>query len=406
MRVLLASWAWPSHYFPLVPLGWAARAAGHEVVVASQAALIPTITDSGLPAVEVGKNLDFRALMYKPMRGVTAASSSREFWRELVATKATEAISTFITLAETMLNDLLAFVHDWRPHLIVHDTTTYAAPMVAAMLGIPAVRHTWGPDLMCRFPRLDELLSPMLERHGLTAAALAAATTLDPCPPSMQVESRLHRTWMRYIPYNGPARVPGWSWRDGGRKPRVCVTCGTTSGKLGGEGQSLPARITQALEGVKADVLLAISPEDKAALAPLPGHIRAEVMLPLHVVLPQCDLLIQRGGGATTMTALAYGVPQLVVPFLPDHAFNSRQFAKTGAGIALLDGDATNESLRAAIRDLLTKQSYRANAAKVQAEMAAQPSVEEAVGALEQYVHPASHRASRRRRAVTEKVDG
>jgi UDP:flavonoid glycosyltransferase YjiC (YdhE family) len=383
VRALFASWAWPSHYFPLVPFGWAMRSAGHETVVASQPALVPAIVGSGLPAVAVGTDLDFEALMRGPMDGVPPADASRAYWREMAARKAVEAVDTFVFLADNMHDDLLAFARHWKPDVIVHDTTTFAAPMVAAQIGVPAVRHTWGPDLMARFAGLDDLLAPMLDRHGLTPADLTAATTVDPCPPSMQIESPLPRSPMRYTPYNGPARVPDWTWREPRRPLRICVTCGTTSGKLGGEERPLPARVVEALgdvlAGGDAEVLLAVSPREQAQLGPLPDGVRVHPMLPLHVVLPDCDLLVQRGGGATTMTALTYAVPQLVVPSLPDHAFNARQFACTGAGRMLLDGELTDDALRAAVGDLLADATYAKQAAAVRDEMAAQPATDTVV---------------------------
>src|SRR3954447_12209191 len=63
MRVLFTSWAWRSHYFPSVPLGWAFAAAGHEVRMVSQPSLESTIVESGLPAVTVGSDPDLQATL-------------------------------------------------------------------------------------------------------------------------------------------------------------------------------------------------------------------------------------------------------------------------------------------------------------------------------------------------------
>ena len=62
MRVLFTTWAWPSHYFPMVPLAWALRAAGHEVRMTSQPELLPAMLASGLPATAVGTDLDVAAI--------------------------------------------------------------------------------------------------------------------------------------------------------------------------------------------------------------------------------------------------------------------------------------------------------------------------------------------------------
>src|SRR5256885_12296874 len=58
MKVLFTTWAWPSHFFPMVPLAWALRSAGHEVRIASGPELERTIRDAGLPAVAVGGPVD------------------------------------------------------------------------------------------------------------------------------------------------------------------------------------------------------------------------------------------------------------------------------------------------------------------------------------------------------------
>src|SRR5688500_2073889 len=72
MRVLFTTWAWPSHYFPLVPLAWALRSAGHEVLMTSQPDLLPPMRASGLPAVAVGRCVDAAAAHRKARRQATA----------------------------------------------------------------------------------------------------------------------------------------------------------------------------------------------------------------------------------------------------------------------------------------------------------------------------------------------
>jgi hypothetical protein len=49
MKVLIVTFPAPSHYFPLVPMGWALRASGHDVRVACPASFAGVVTASGLP---------------------------------------------------------------------------------------------------------------------------------------------------------------------------------------------------------------------------------------------------------------------------------------------------------------------------------------------------------------------
>jgi hypothetical protein len=63
MRVLFTTWAWRSHLHAVTPFAWACRAAGHEVLVASQPGLVDEIVRTGLPAVGVGRDIDAMGLV-------------------------------------------------------------------------------------------------------------------------------------------------------------------------------------------------------------------------------------------------------------------------------------------------------------------------------------------------------
>lgn len=47
MRLLFTTAPLRGHLFPLVPLAWAARAAGHEVLVATTEAFAPVVLGAG-----------------------------------------------------------------------------------------------------------------------------------------------------------------------------------------------------------------------------------------------------------------------------------------------------------------------------------------------------------------------
>ncbi|MEU3908904.1 hypothetical protein AB0F20_34740, partial [Streptomyces goshikiensis] len=64
MRILFTTWAAPSHLFPLVPLAWAARVAGHEVLlaVADAAAELSKATGREISYLPVSTE-DYRAVL-------------------------------------------------------------------------------------------------------------------------------------------------------------------------------------------------------------------------------------------------------------------------------------------------------------------------------------------------------
>src|SRR5437763_3553500 len=145
MRMLLCTWAWPTHYLPMVPLAWAARAAGHDVRVASQPALADTIARSGLTGTLVGRDVDIT----EPFRREIFSVLDRD-WNlitpEDIQRMGERATGMFMAVADAMVDDLVAFAQAWRPDVIVYDPLTYAGPIAGPVTGLPAGGHLCGPD--------------------------------------------------------------------------------------------------------------------------------------------------------------------------------------------------------------------------------------------------------------------
>ncbi|MGW0520090.1 nucleotide disphospho-sugar-binding domain-containing protein [Crossiella sp. NPDC003009] len=393
MRVLFTTWAWPSHYYPLVPLAWACRTAGHDVRVISQPELAPVIARSGLPAVAIGRDLPL--LSTESMRGFARLLSipgiSLE-WEDL-RQHGPATVALYVEMAEAMTDDVIAFARRWRPELIVYDPTTYAGPLAAAALGVPAVRSLWGID----YPALSSEFEPaalagLLARLGLSEVDTLGRATVDPCPPSLQLDRTGVTLRMRHLPYNGPGAAPRWLLAPP-RRPRICVTWGTSTTRIcGAELFGVPT-VLDALAGLDAEVVVTVSGPERELLAAGPG-VRVVADLPLHLVLDSCDLIIAQGGGGTLMAAAGAGVPQLLLPRLTDQLYNSRRLAAAGCGVALVNGPGTGE-IRQAAETVLADPGYRLAAAGLRAEMRAQPSAREVVRELERLTTAGSGRTPR-----------
>jgi len=393
MRVLVTTWAWPSHYRPLVPMVWAMQAAGHEVQVASQPRLSTVITDSGAVAVPVGPDLDHDEVRARSMRGleltavpqVPAVGEEMAGWQSDRRAKVAQVFSVFTAYSDAMLDDLLSYARWWRPDLVVFDPTTYAGPLVAAALGIPAVRHTHGVDVQYQARDIvPGLVAPLAARIGVGDVDLIGASTVDPCPPSMQIESPLRREFVRYVPYNGPAVQP--TWLQPPVAPRVALTWGTSTSRLTGAGSFLPARILEWTRDLGLETVVCVTEADAATIRERIGTGREDVRiaenLPLHMVLPGCSAIVHQGGNGTLLTAAHFGVPQLVLPQLPDQTFHCRQLMKTGAGRMLLAAEASAETVPAELSKVLQGAEYADAAARLLAEMRAQPAPGEVVDRL------------------------
>ncbi len=378
MRILFCTWAWRSHLFPMVPLAWACRAAGHEVRVASQPGLTPVIRQAGLDAVPVGHDVDVPKFVREYVLRPGGQPAARRHGRP-------RALDMLVELADSMVDDLAGQAKRWRPDVLVHELTTWAGPLAAAAIGVPAVRVLYGVDLLERAADfLPDAISPLADRLGLSEVDVRGALTVDPCPPRLQVPTGYRPQPIRYVPYNGPGTVPDPSPPKGTR-PRICVTWGTTMAKLE-PGRMLAGRMAKAVEGLDAEIVVAVAEEHTELLAGLPGDVRVLTGVPLDLVLPSCDLVLHHGGAGTTLTAMTHGVPQLVIPQLPDHALHGRQLAATGAGRVIAKEEADPEAVREAAAGLLADTGHRDSAAALAAESRLRPPPADVVGVLEKLV--------------------
>jgi UDP:flavonoid glycosyltransferase YjiC (YdhE family) len=410
MRVLFATWAWPSHFFPLVPLAWALRAAGHEVTMASQPELLPTMRAAGLPAVVVGRDVDVagphrRAMAHlrarTPTPALTPASGElvpdrkafAAVGRAVRATRpggADRGLSLFGAVADAMVDDLLEFITWWRPDLVVFDPLTYAAPMAAQLAGVPAVRHLFGPDIMY-FAANNETrrLRPLLDRYRLDTLDLHGVATVDPCPPSLQyaaVAAPGNRLPMRYVPSSGLSHLPTWACRPPARR-RICLTWGTSAIRLIGDDAFIsPALVRACARAARqrgADLIVAITATQRALLGDLPDGVTVTESVPLEALLSHSDALVHQGGAGTMLTGLLSGQPQVIVTQMADQAANAALLVRTGAGLTLTAGSASEADAYAAVRAVLDQPGYRTAATGLAEEIRRMPAPARTVAALE-----------------------
>ncbi|WP_433342989.1 nucleotide disphospho-sugar-binding domain-containing protein [Micromonospora sp. CA-111912] len=390
MRFLFTTFAWPSHYYPMVPLGWALRAAGHEVRVASTPSLVDAIITTGLPAVAVGKDIDIAGRardgkLHDHERWPSDPAKLSGVQQNLVR----QMGHTMVEVADAMTDDLVKFARSWQPDLIVHESITFAAPVAAEVLGIPTVAHTVGmpfaPGMTVRkdAPPPSPAYVRLYEKFGVAPRA-APSAWIDPCPPSMRVpgETSAPRLSVQYVPYNAPGAMPEWLIEPPTR-PRVCITWGTSTVRMIGD--AVTGLLSQAIEAVSSlgvDVVLTVSAATRAALGAVPDGVRVAESLPLHVLLPNCRAIVHPGGVGTALTAGIYGVPQLVVTQFSDQLTIGDVIAASGAGHHLLHTETTVERIKSHVVELLDDQECRKAARRLQQEIASQPAPAELVPKL------------------------
>ncbi|MET9297295.1 nucleotide disphospho-sugar-binding domain-containing protein, partial [Streptomyces sp. NPDC003077] len=389
MRVLFVASGWPTHYMAMVPLAWALRAAGHDVRVAAQPSMHPVIVRSGMPAVGVGPDVDFASIRRRTLPHERQGTDRPRTAEELRAAAERDDGGLFRAWNEATtaaLDDTVAFARAFRPELVVGDTMAPAALVAAHALGVVGVRHLWGPDILGS-PGGERVLDVLpgyweqFERHGVRPSGDPAHRTVSPCPPSLRLPAAPGLLPLRWVPYNGTGPVPAWL-REPPRGPRVCVTWGTSTTDVVGRGSLAVPDVLDALAGMDVEVVVAVTAAERETIGTPPPGVRVLENTPLHLLLPGASLLIHQGGFMTALSAAYHGVPQLVVPQLPNQISDAEVLERTGAARRLPVERAGRERLREAVEAVLGVPSYADAAGRVREEILALPAPREVARTL------------------------
>lgn len=355
MRVLITALV-PTHLMAMVPVAWALRASGHEVMVSGGPAVLEAASAAGLSGVPVkvppGRPAP-RTSAAPARAGVLGTepdwNALRERWTQRV---------------DGMVDDHLDFALHWRPHLVLVDPIEFCGLVVAAVLRIPAVVHRWGPDRLSSqsIPRAVEALGEVALRRGATGGPAMPSLVLDPCPPSLQCPEAAPARPVRFVPFNGAGSLPPRTVETRATQ-RLCVS-------FGGETPALTrpepwGRLLAELDSFDGleSVITAIPPDAGA----LPTSVSAPGRLPLDLFLRDCSALLHHGGAGTAMTGLSFGVPQVILAQPnPSWAAVGERVEALGAGLVIdpevLFEKGSRTGLRNALNEVLRRPGYRSAA--------------------------------------------
>lgn len=339
MRVLFVSSPGIGHIFPLVPLAWALRASGHDVLVATSGSGLAA-AQAGLPVVDVLPDVDFEAMRAQMIRD---RPDIAQVMRTQPLRDVRQAAEIFARMSSLIADPVVGLAQRWHPDVVVQSQLQGAGLLAAAKLGVPAVDHGFGFVRTEAMPALlrGHMAEPF-ERHGVTD--LPRQAMIDVAPPSM-LEAEPIGWSMAYLPYNGGAALPDWLTNPS-RRPRIAVTLGTVAPRMTGLD---PLRnLIDSANRVDAEFVLALGDADPAPLGTLPGNVRTTGWVPLNALLSTCRGIVHHGGAGTTLTSLACGVPQLVLPKGADRHINAEAVRRRNAGI-VAEADEVTETMLASL---------------------------------------------------------
>ncbi|WP_328538819.1 nucleotide disphospho-sugar-binding domain-containing protein [Streptomyces sp. NBC_00344] len=385
MRVLVTALV-PSHLVPMVPLTWALRAAGHQVLVAGDKDLVSFAAAAGLDTRLVGGG-ETRQRLTRPG---AVAMPDRAAMDQRADSEWDAVGERWRTRLGGYIDDLVRLGRVWEPDLVITDPVEFGGLAVAGVLGVPGIVHRWGPD---------DFTSPLLARatvqlHDLCTGFGAdgfpdPALIIDPSPASLLPGGdNTPGLLSRYVPYCGTAELPDWAVERPGR-PRALLCLGMWHGRVLAETGELPLGFRHVLdacteEGV--DVLFPIDAVYHSALDGIPSSVKVVDRFPIGPLMRHTDVAVHHGGSGTSMTSFASAVPQLVLP--GDKPFlqtTGRLVQESESGLSLATEAEQHDPrrVREALAGLLGDERHAKAAREIRAEIENLPAPADLVNTLE-----------------------
>lgn len=367
LRILLGAFGDPGHAFPMIALGRALRARGHDVTLQTWERWRAPVQAEGLAFTPAPEYSAF-----------PIGDSPLDFYEAVVyATR-----------------DTLPLVRDLQPDVVVHDILTLGPSLAAELVGVPRatlVPHVF-PEAAPGFPiysfgarlprtalgrafwerahlpvrrglesgrlalnrtRAQLGLPPLSHVHGGTSRELALVASFPqleyprPWPPHAHVVGPL----MWEPPADEVPLPPG-------DDPLVLVAPSTSQDPQ----HRLLAAALRGLADAPIRVLATYNRRLPSRPMPVPDNARVVDWLSYARTLPHCDAIICHAGHGTLVRALSCGVPVVACPVAGDMNENAARLAWAGAGVRLPRRFISPRPLRHAVLHALGDASIRSRA--------------------------------------------
>jgi UDP:flavonoid glycosyltransferase YjiC (YdhE family) len=402
-RILCATNPMSGHVRPMLAIAGELAGAGHDVLWCTTREFEPLITNTGARFTAIGDRVDFDAALRRAAGRPGVAGLNRA------------VLEFFIKPIPLYVSDLIPVFDEFRPDVVVADSSFRAGIFLAEKRGIGRVAVSNGPLNLSSADTppfgfgLRPSASPLSRlRNRVLSWAARAVIFREAQRTARQIRSEMHLRpldgyfidWVaqvadRYLQgglpdYEYPRRDlpesvrfvgpllleehagqwarPAWwpelaSARSGGR-PVIFITQGTVATDPSG-------LIRPAVRGLAdSGALLVVTtggrdPDEVLPARHRPASTRITGYIPYAEVLPLTDVMVTNGGFGGAVAALAHGVPLVVIGNSEDKREVGERVAWSGAGIALSTSRPRPGRVRRAVQEVLSAPAYRTRAAQI-----------------------------------------
>ena len=382
MRILFSAVPSHGHTFPLLPLARAFARRGDQVAFVSADTMAPVMAAEGFEHLRAGAPVEQLFAEAARLTGDDAGIGASP-----------AAVAEFFAGARLDLSgdDALEASRAWQPDLIVHEMFDLVGVFVATGLGIPLATVSTGPGVPPEF--LDAIVAsaaPRFEARGFEVPARlpAGRWVLETCPDDLgasQTPTKAERWTLRPEAHQGPAGeenpdatvpapTPG--------RPRVLISLGSHFAAPEVVGKLLDD-LSSATPPLNVGFLATTLPgADTAGVSHRPGSGTVVPFQPLSRLLKGVTAAVIHGGAGTTLGCLSEGIPLVVVPQGADQPVQAAVVNHVGCGIGLGMPPVDPETVREAVRKVVTDPSYAASADRIRQQIATMTAPEQVAAEL------------------------
>lgn len=379
LRVLLSAFGDPGHAFPMIALGRALRARGHDVTLQTWERWREPIEREGLTFTPAPEYSAFPI----PTSSNGVPAQSLDFYEAVVyATR-----------------DTLPLVQELRPDVIVHDILTLAPALAGELAEIPRAtliphvnpdaevgfpiyslgarlprtglgRYFWhraqlpvrrgleGGRLALNHTRSRVGLAPLDYAHGGTSRELALIATFPQLKYPRSWSSNMHVVGP--LIWEPPAEEVALPVGDA---PLVLVAPSTSQDP---DHRLLHAAL-RGLADAPVRVLATWNRRLPSSPLPVPANARVVDWVSYSRTMPCCDVVVCHAGHGTIARALVSGCAVVACPVAGDMNENAARVDWTGAGVRLPRRFISPRPLRLAVEHTIDNPAIRARARELAA---------------------------------------
>lgn len=392
---------------PLLGIGAALAARGHEVVFCTHPPFAEAVSRQGFAFVPIGTAAEYEAAMANP-----ALWHPRTSFRTLWAVIAPTLRPHFDALTALTDNDTVLVGTLWAFSARLMQEL-YRVPFVSVQVSPSTLLSAHAPPTHPRLtiPRglplaVKTALLRLIERQALDKvcghALNALRAELALAPARRIFGDWLHSTdgvlclfpdWFAQAQPDWPAArcLSGFplfndtgvhapdpqldAFLAAGERP-VVFTAGSTLIDQARYADAVSAALMES--GLRGILLTPDAPRTQVPTAQADARTEVQGVLlkrryvPLQKLLPCCRALVHHGGIGTAALAYAAGIPQVVTPFAHDQFDNAQRVVASGCGVRL-DKPLRPQALARALKHLLGSPSIATQCGRVQDRLASSP---------------------------------